>query len=189
LQGRSGDYAIEPGTRDHLHTQFNSREASERYYAMVTAKGSQAAWVALRKTLAAGHWGTEEGKRSIDPYQGDPTDPAFDKNKWLPYSKTPWSPGLHAIDPHKEQSVSLRPGDLAKLSERRNRPEPGSLLRAADQRQAAVAATTHRVSGEASLKVALGPGLIPNGGIKSKGSLFKEIRMDRAPLPLANTMG
>jgi hypothetical protein len=45
------------------------------------AKGSQEAWDALRKTLAAGRWGTPEGKRSVDPYQGDPTDPAFDKNK------------------------------------------------------------------------------------------------------------
>jgi hypothetical protein len=79
-----------------------------------------------------------------------------------------------------QQDVSLRPGDL-------RRREPGSLLRAADQRQAA--ALKHTVSGEASLKIALASGLKPVGGVSTKGSLFKEIRMDRAPLPLASTMG
>ena len=86
-----------------------------------------------------------------------------------------------------QQDVSLPPlhrGDLAKL-ERRNRPEPGALLRAADERQAAV--QKHSVSGEASLKIALASGLKPVGGVKSTGSLFKEIRLDRAPLPLAGT--
>jgi hypothetical protein len=139
------------------------------------AKGSLQAWEALRKTLAHGNWGTPEGKRSVEPYQGDPTDPAFDKNKWLPYSKTPWSPGLHAIDPHKEQQANLQ------------RREPGSLLRASNQMQAA--ALKHTVSGEASLKVSLASGLKPVGGVSTKGSLFKEIRMDRAPLPLASTTG
>jgi hypothetical protein len=138
-------------------------------------KGSLQAWEALRKTLATGKWGTPEGKRSVEPYQGDPTDPAFDKNKWLPYSKTPWSPGLHWIDPHKEQQASLQ------------RREPGSLLRASNQMQAA--ALKHTVSGEASLKVSLASGLKPVGGVSTKGSLFKEIRMDRAPLPLASTTG
>ena len=89
-----------------------------------------------------------------------------------------------------EQDVSLPPlhrGDLAKL-ERRNRPEPGALLRAADERQAAV--QKHSVSGEASLKIALASGLKPVGGVKSSGNLFKQIQLDRAsPLPLANTTG
>ena len=30
-----GDYWIEPGTGDHIHVQFNSRDASERYYKMM----------------------------------------------------------------------------------------------------------------------------------------------------------
>ena len=87
-----------------------------------------------------------------------------------------------------QQDVSLRPGDLARLTERGNRPEPGSLLRAADARQAAASAT-HKVEGSASLHVKLAAGLAPVGGMKTKGSLFREVRMDRAPLPLASTMG
>jgi hypothetical protein len=87
-----------------------------------------------------------------------------------------------------EQDVSLRPGDLSRLSERRNRPEPGSLLRAADQRQAAASAK-HEVTGSASLHVKLAAGLAPASALKTKGNLFKETRLDRAPLPLASTMG
>jgi hypothetical protein len=138
-------------------------------------KGSLQAWEALRKTLATGKWGTPEGKRSVEPYQGDPTDPAFDKNKWLPYSKTPWSPGLHAIDPKKEQQASLQ------------RREPGALLRASNQMQAN--ALKHEITGSASLHVKLAAGLAPVSGMKTKGSLFKEVRLDRAPQPLANTTG
>ncbi len=68
------------------------------------------------------------------------------------------------------------------------RREPGSLLRAADARQAAV--QKHAVRGEASLKIALASGLKPVGGVKSSGNLFKQIQLDRAsPLPPANTTG
>jgi hypothetical protein len=188
LQGRSGDYAIEPGTRDHLHTQFNSREASERYYTMThakdAAKGSQEAWEALRKTLSTRKWGHEEGERDkfnwggwsgAGPNQDDPADRGTDPNHWLPYNKTPWSPGLHAIDPHKEQQASLQ------------RRDPGALLRASDQRMAQ--ALKHEVTGSASLHVKLAAGLAPVSGIKTKGELFKEVRMDRAPLTLASTTG
>jgi hypothetical protein len=94
----------------------------------------------------------------------------------LPYSKTPWSPGLHAIDPHKEQQASLQ------------RREPGALLRARNQMQANASAT-HKIQGEASLRIKLASGLVPDGGAKNKGTLFREIRMDRAPLPLASTVG
>ena len=51
------------------------------------------------------------------------------------------------------------------------------------------ASATHKVTGEASLRIKLASGLVPDGGAKNKGSLFKEIRMDRAPVPLASTMG
>jgi len=67
------------------------------------------------------------------------------------------------------------------------RREPGSLLRAADQRQAS--ALKHEITGSASLHVKLASGLAPVSGVKTKGSLFKEIRLDRAPQPLANTTG
>jgi muramidase (phage lysozyme) len=79
-----------------------------------------------------------------------------------------------------QQDVSLRPGDL-------QRREPGSLLRAADQRQAA--ALKHEITGSASLHVKLASGLAPVSGVKTKGDLFREIRLDRAPLALANTTG
>jgi len=87
-----------------------------------------------------------------------------------------------------QQDVSLRPGDLSRLTEKRNRHEPGSLLRAADQRQAAASAK-HEITGSASLRIKLASGLVPDGGTKTKGNLFKEIRLDRAPQPLASTMG
>jgi hypothetical protein len=50
-------------------------------------------------------------------------------------------------------------------------------------------ALKHEITGSASLHVKLAAGLAPASGVKTKGDLFKEIRMDRAPLPLASTMG
>jgi hypothetical protein len=50
-------------------------------------------------------------------------------------------------------------------------------------------AIKHSVTGEASLRVSLASGLKPVGGVSTKGDLFREIRLDRAPLPLANTTG
>lgn len=83
--------------------------------------------------------------------------------------------------PAGQQDVSLRPSDL-------QRREPGALLKASNKMQADASAT-HKVTGEASLRIKLASGLIPDGGVKNKGSLFKSVRMDRAPLPLASTMG
>jgi hypothetical protein len=68
------------------------------------------------------------------------------------------------------------------------RREPGALLRAADLRQAAASAK-HEVTGSASLHVKLAAGLAPASALKTKGNLFKETRLDRAPLPLASTTG
>jgi hypothetical protein len=80
------------------------------------------------------------------------------------------------LDPKKEQQASLQ------------RRDPGALLKASNQMQAA--ALKHTVNGEASLKIALSSGLKPVGGVKSSGDLFKQIRLDRAsPLPLASTTG
>jgi hypothetical protein len=84
--------------------------------------------------------------------------------------------------PAGQQDVSLRPGDL------QQRREPGALLKARHEMQAHASAT-HKIEGEASLRIKLASGLVPDGGVKNKGSLFREIRMDRAPLPLASTMG
>jgi hypothetical protein len=136
LSGGSGDYAIEPGTRDHMHVQFNSREASERYHAMTHVKDAVAA---LHGQALRDHFGHRGAQRKD---------------------------GLG-------QEV---------------RREPGSLLRASNQMQAAASAT-HKVSGEASLRIKLASGLVPDGGVKNKGSLFKEIRLDRAAPPLASTTG
>lgn len=128
-------------------------------------------WAYFSKRLQASGMGTPEGKRSQTPYQGDPTDPAFDKDKWLPYKKTPWSPGLHAIDPHKEQEASLRGAR-------------GDLLGAAQK----AGMFSHKVTGEASIKVALDQGLVGKS-TKAKGSLFKEISLDRGAMAAASTMG
>lgn len=125
-------------------------------------------WAYFSKRLQASGMGTPEGIRSHNPYQGDPTDPAFDKDKWLPYKKTPWSPGLHAIDPHKEQEASLH----------------GDLLGAAQK----AGMFSHKVTGEASIKVALDQGLVGKS-TKSKGGLFKEISLDRGAMAAASTMG
>jgi len=43
------------------------------------------------------------------------------------------------------------------------------------------------VTGEASLKIKLASRLAPGGGMQNKGSLFKEIQMDRETLPYAKT--
>ena len=126
------------------------------------------------KMLEKSGFGDRPGREEWEKLgKGIPWGEPRPNDNFNPYDKKTWG---HLGRPF-EQQASLQ------------RRKSGSLLRAADARQAAVGATTHRVLGEASLKVALGPGLIPNGGIKSKGSLFKEIRMDRAPLPLASTTG
>ena len=44
-----------------------------------------------------------------------------------------------------------------------------------------------KVSGEASLKIALAGGLRPVRGVSNKGDLFKEIELNRDGLPYANT--
>jgi hypothetical protein len=126
---------------------------------------TDAEWSNFSKRLQASGMGTPEGKRSQTPYQGDPTDPAFDKDKWLPYKKTPWSPGLHAIDPHKEQEASLH----------------GDLLGAAHK----AGMFSHKVTGEATVRVALDQGLVGKS-TKSKGGLFKQIALNRAPTPVSS---
>ena len=42
MSGRTGDFAIEPGTTDHMHVQFNSVEAAQRYAAMMKAANDAA---------------------------------------------------------------------------------------------------------------------------------------------------
>jgi hypothetical protein len=42
-----------------------------------------------------------------------------------------------------------------------------------------------KVTGEASLSIKLAGGLAPDGGVKTSGSLFKEIQMDRGAVPYA----
>jgi hypothetical protein len=150
LQGRSGDYAIEPGTRDHLHAQFNSREASERYYSMVAGKADKYASLHDRPPMQGQHALAKHGEalREMFGHRGE----------------------------QKDRSLGQEV-----------RREPGSLLRASDQRMAQ--ALKHEVTGSASLHVKLAAGLAPASGVKTKGGLFKEVRLDRAPLPLASTTG
>ena len=47
----------------------------------------------------------------------------------------------------------------------------------------------HTQGAALSLRIKLASGLVPDGGVRTKGSLFREIRMDKAPLPLASTTG
>jgi hypothetical protein len=151
------------------------------------AKGGTEAWEALRKTLAAGKWGTPEGEAGGSQWgpinRGIEGDGGYDKHQFEPYDKKPWG-SMNSIPGGRYDRFGIpveRPASL-------QRREPGSLLRAADQRQAA--ALKHTVSGEASLKIALASGLKPVGGVKSSGNLFKQIQLDRAsPLPLAQTTG
>jgi hypothetical protein len=184
MSGGSGDYAIEPGTRDHMHVQFNSHEAAERYHAMVAGADRLGRDAPNHSSM----WGKSD---PINPtfapawQKGLFREGIFDRNGFSgPHNRLPVErPPLPG-----QQDVSLRPGDLSRLTERRNRPEPGSLLHAADQRQAAASAK-HEVTGSASLHIKLAAGLAPASALKTKGNLFKETRLDRAPLPLASTTG
>jgi hypothetical protein len=80
----------------------------------------------------------------------------------------------------KKRRDELTGGVEASLQRR----EPGALLRASNQMQAA--ALKHEITGSASLHVKLAAGLAPVSGVKTKGDLFKEVRLDRAPLSLAS---
>jgi hypothetical protein len=51
---------------------------------------------------------------------------------------------------------------------------------------AVAAGANGKVTGEASLKIALASGLRPVGGVENKGDLFNEISMDRGALPYAS---
>ena len=105
-----------------------------------------------------------------------------DKKQFTPWDKHPRG---HLKGPGETHDILGRPLEQQASLQRR---EPGSLLRASNKMQADASAT-HKVTGEASLRIKLASGLVPDGGAKNKGSLFKEIRMDRAPVPLASTMG
>ena len=56
----------------------------------------------------------------------------------------------------------------------------GNLMRLAEERE-----TRHRVQGEATLNVKLAKGLQPDGGVKTKGNLFKEIKLASSATPCA----
>jgi hypothetical protein len=163
MSGGSGDYAIEPGTRDHMHVQFNSHEAAERYHAMIHAKDAA-------KVAHGGGWADPPVLPGHLRGKSDPINPSF-----IPS----WQKGLF------REGVFAPPKDRSLGQEVRR--EPGSLLRASNQMQAS--ALKHEISGSASLHVKLASGLAPVSGVKTKGDLFKEIRLDRAPVVLSNTMG
>ena len=76
LSGGSGDYAIEGGTRDHLHVQFNSREASERYYALTDGKAARYAGLHDRPPLQSQHELARHGQalRDLFGHRGEQRD-------------------------------------------------------------------------------------------------------------------
>jgi hypothetical protein len=118
--------------------------------------------------------------------KSDPINPSFipSWNRGLfregVFAPTQKEPTIERPSLPGQQDVSLPPGDL-------RRRESGALLRASNQMQAA--ALKHEITGSASLHVKLASGLAPVSGVKTKGSLFKEIRLDRAAPPLASTIG
>jgi muramidase (phage lysozyme) len=112
---------------------------------------------------------------------------AGNEKQFNPRDDAPWG--------HLRRPSETLPGETHGITGRSlgreaslQRREPGSLLKARNQMQANASAT-HKIEGEASLRIKLASGLVPDGGVKNKGNLFREIRMDRAPLPLASTMG
>jgi hypothetical protein len=120
--------------------------------------------------------GQEEWQGTSGSIHGEPGD----KKQFTPWDKHPWG---HLKGPGETHDILGRPLEQ-QASLRR---EPGSLLRASNQMQAS--ALKHEITGSASLHVKLAAGLAPVSGMKTKGSLFKEVRLDRAPLALANTTG
>ena len=61
--------------------------------------------------------------------------------------------------------------------------EPGRLLKAAEERQA----RAQEIKGSASLEIKLARGLAPARGVKTTGSLFREVKLDRVGTPVAGT--
>jgi hypothetical protein len=123
--------------------------------------------------------------RSIDR-EGGYNKPQFD-----PTTPKPWG-YEHYWDPrHPRERPDEPPGlTVPRLHDQEAslRREPGSLLRGATEAGiTGSSSAVHRVEGEASLKIKLAGGLAPDGGVKNKGPLFKEVRLDRAPTPLAST--
>jgi muramidase (phage lysozyme) len=127
--------------------------------------------------------GQEEWESSGRLNTGEPAD----KHDFNPWKAKPWgSIGKNNYGPEYDPMGNKKDGTGQQAS--LHRREPGALLRASNKMQADASAT-HKVIGEASLRIKLASGLVPDGGAKNKGSLFKEIRLDRAPQPLASTMG
>ena len=48
-------------------------------------------------------------------------------------------------------------------------------------------AANNKITGEASLRIKLARGLVSDGGVQSKGDLFKQILMDRGATPLRHS--
>jgi hypothetical protein len=88
-----------------------------------------------------------------------------------------------------DRPAFVTPWKRGNAPEQEVRAEPGSLLRAAKAAGLNGGGKT-TVAGEARLRVELASGLKPGGGVKTKGELFKEVRLDRAAGPVvASTVG
>jgi hypothetical protein len=129
--------------------------------------------------------GIKAGQEEWESTSGSIRGEQGDKKQFSPWDKHPWG-SLDGQSYGRTHDIMGRP--MEHDVNFRPRREPGSLLRASNQMQANASAT-HKVQGEASLRIKLASGLAPDGGVKNKGSLFKEIRLDRAPLALASTTG
>jgi hypothetical protein len=65
---------------------------------------------------------------------------------------------------------------------------PQSLLDSARKSGVLAQPGASKVAGEASLRIKLAAGLAPDGGVKTRGDLFREIHIDRGGVPYADTM-
>jgi hypothetical protein len=123
--------------------------------------------------LNPSHKEGDEGKAQVDAIRGMNLDEVKKTaNNLRDVIHRPTSQRSQRPPGAGEQDVSLRPGDLLKAARGSGGIDGGG---------------KHTVSGEATLNVNLGKGLVPGGGTKNKGDLFKEIAMQRAATPYANT--
>jgi hypothetical protein len=128
--------------------------------------------------------GIKAGQEEWESTSGSIRGEQGDKKQFSPWDKHPWG-SLDGQSYGRTHDIMGRP--MEHDVNFRPRREPGALLRASNQMQAA--ALKHEITGSASLHVKLASGLAPVSGVKTKGDLFREVRLDRAPLALANTTG
>jgi len=88
-----------------------------------------------------------------------------------------------APNPGQDEAKPQGPTSLNDIQDRRFR---GDLFRAA-RASGAIPPASGKVTGDASLTVKLARGLTTEGGVKTSGNLFKEVKLARSAIPVAST--